>query len=248
MNRAICWSVVLLFVSGVAYAQSAEEVVVTAQKRSQSVHIPATSLKRPADFLLLKVEVVNDSRDYKTRRDEIYTTLRALLAAAEKDKAIELSVIRDENVVLPLKLDDTTLNFEDTGSGGVLETTVIVKTPIASASADAAALFAKLKTFVASIKPTGRTVLNKDEETDVSVVNIAQYRDPVIQLFANDVKKTTTALGGDYRVVISGLDQPIQWVRSGTLDVTIFVPYKYDVVPTSISSYSPREAPRREGE
>jgi hypothetical protein len=216
-------------VSSVAYAQSAEEVVVTGAKRSESFHIPATSLKRPADFLLLKVEIVNDSRDYKTRRDEIYTTLRALLAAAEKDKAIELSVIRDENVVLPLKLDDTTLNFEDTGSGGVLQTTVIVKTPIASAATDAAALFAKLKTFVASIKPAGRTILNKDEETEVSVVNIAQYRDPVIQLFANDVKKITSALGGDYRVVISGLDQPIQWVRSGTLD-------------------SPREAPRREDE
>jgi hypothetical protein len=103
-----------------------------------------------------------------------------------------------------------------------------------------------MKTFVGGVKPAGRTILNEDEETEVSVVNIAQYRDPVIQLFANDVKKVTGALGGDYRVVISGLDQPIQWVRSGTLDVTIFVPYKYDVVPTSISSYSPRERPRQD--
>jgi hypothetical protein len=233
-------SFVLLMACGIASAQSGlEEIVVTGARRTE-VKIPATSLKRQADYLLLQVEVNNDSRDYKTRRDEIYATLRAMQAAAERDKAIELSLIRDESIVLPLTLDDTTLNFEDTGIGGRLSTTINIKTPISSGSADGAALIAKLKNFVSDIKSTGRTTLYDEDETQVSVVNIGQYRDPVIQLFANDVKKITNALGGDYRVVISGLDQPIQWVRSGTLDVTIFVPYTYDVVPTSISSYTPK--------
>jgi hypothetical protein len=142
MNRATYWPVVLLLLSGAAFAQSTEEIVVTGTK-VEGVRIPATSLKRQADFLLLKVEVTNDSREYKTRRGEIYTTLREVLAAAAKDKSIELAVIREDNVVLPLKLDDTTLNFRDTGSGGVLTTTITVKTRIESASADGAALIAK---------------------------------------------------------------------------------------------------------
>lgn len=233
--------------SSLGYSQTTalDEIVVTGARRPD-LKIPATSLKRQADFLLLQVEVRNDSRDYKTRRDEIYATLRAILAAAEKDKSIDLSVVRDEVFVLPLKLDDTTLNFTDQGIGGTLETTINVKTPIGAAFTDGAVLIAKLKNFVSGIKATGRTTLNDEEETQVSVVNIAQYRDPVIQLFADDVKKITAALGGDYRVVINGLDQPIHWIRSGTLDVTIFVPYEYDVVPTSIASYSGKAVSRND--
>jgi hypothetical protein len=239
VNKATWFLLALSIASGATYAQSdLEEIVVTGAKK-EGIHIPATSLKRQADFLLLQVEISNDSRDYKIRRDEIYATLRAVLAAAERDRAIELAVTREDNIVLPLKLDDTTLNFKNDGVRATLETTISIKTAIGSGATDGAALIAKLKNFVSSIKPAGRTTLNEDEETQVSVVNIVQYRDPVIQLFANDVKKVTSALGGDYRVVIRGLDQPIQWVRSGTLDVTIFVPYKYDIVPTSISSYSP---------
>jgi hypothetical protein len=237
MNKSIWSALVLSAVCGIACAQELDEIVVTAQ-RTEGVRIPATSLKRQADFLLLNVEVSNDSRDYKTRREEIYATLRAMQAAAEKDKTIELSIIHDEFIVLPLQLDDTILNFSDNGTGGTLKTTISIKTRIVP-RASGAALIAKLKNFVSAIKPTGRTDLDDDEETQVSVVNIAQYRDPVIQLFANDVKKTTTALGGDYRVVIHGLDQPIQWIRSSTLEVMIFVAYSYDIVPTTISSYMP---------
>jgi hypothetical protein len=86
---------------GAVFAQDIEEVVVTGM-RAESSAIPGTSLKRPGDFLLLMVEVSNDSRDEKTRNSEIVATLRAMLAAAAKDRSIELSVIGDNNLVLPL--------------------------------------------------------------------------------------------------------------------------------------------------
>jgi len=206
--------------------------------RSAEVRLPATSVKRQADFLLLQVEVSNDSRDRKLRRDEIYATLRAMVDAAARDKSIELSVIRDDNIVLPLKLTDATLGFDES-SGDSLSTTISVKIPIDPAVTNGAVLLEKLKDFVSGIKAAGRTVLRDEDETQVSVVNIAQYRDQVIQLFSADVKKVTAALGGDYRVVVRGVDQPIRWVRDGTLGVIIFVPYAYDIVPTTISSYAP---------
>ena len=223
--------------------QDVEEIVVTAA-RSQARQLPATSIKRHADYLLLQVQVSNDSRGYKTRREEILATLRAMLVAADRDKSIELSVIRDDNVVLPLKLDDATLGFESgredgADANGSLSTTVNVKIPIEPSVANGASLIEKLRKFVSGIKPAGRTDVSDDGETQVSVVNVAQYREPAIRLFAEDVKRITAALGGDYRIVARGLDQPIQWVRDGTLDVVIFVPYQYDVVPTTISSYIP---------
>ena len=106
--------------------------------------------------------------------------------------------MRESNIVLPLKLDDTAPDFTNSGCGDTLQTTISIKTHIGPGPGNATLLIAMLKNFILNFKPIGRTELNDDDETQVSVVNIAQYRDLVIQLFANDVKKITTAPGGDY--------------------------------------------------
>jgi len=225
-----------LLVSAAASAQSLEEVVVTGI-RADSSAIPGTSLKRPGDFILLMVEVSNDSRDDKTRKDEIEATLRAMLAAAAKDKSIELSVIGDNNLVLPLKLDSATLNLVGGKRPDTSEATISVKTRIPQTVGNSSALVAKLKDFASGIKPVGRTIIDGDGAFEISIVNPAQYRDRVVELFAADVKKVTGALGPDYKVVARGIDHPIEWVRDGMLEVTIFVPYSYDVLPASVTSY-----------
>jgi hypothetical protein len=229
----------LLFVLlgwGVAHAQeSLEEIVVTAS--SEAGRIPGTSLKRPGDFILLEVAVRNDSRDAETRKKEIYDTLRAAIAAASKDQSIELSVIGDNGLVLPLKLDSATLVLTRDKLPDTSVTTISVKTRIPARIGNSSALVAKLKDFVSGIKPVGRTLIDKDGDIEISIVNPAQYRDRVIELFAEDVKKVTSALGADYKVVAHGIDSPIQWVRSGMLEVSIFAPYGYDVLPASVTSY-----------
>lgn len=226
----------LLLVAGTAYAEDLEEVVVTGLRSEGGV--PGTSLKRPGDFLLLSVEVSNDSRDAKMRDTEIKETLRAMLAAAARDKTIELSVIGDNNLVLPLRLDSGTLALVNGKRPDTSETTINVKTRIAGNVANSSALVAKLRDFVKGLKPVGRTIIDGDGDFEISLVKPAQYRDEVIGLFAADVKKVTASLGADYKVVVRGIDKPIQWVRDGMLDVTIFVPYTFDVLPATVSSYT----------
>jgi hypothetical protein len=226
-----------LFVASTAFAQDVEEVVVTGI-RAESAAVPGTSLKRPGDFLLLSVEVSNDSRDAKTRDTEIKDTLRAMLAAAGRDKSIELSVIGDNNLVLPLRLDSGTLALVNGKRQDTSETTINVKTRIPASVANSSALVAKLRDFVKGIKPVGRTIVDGDGDFEISLVKPAQYRDEVIGLFAADVKKVTAALGADYKVIVQGIDKPIQWVRDGMLDVTIFVPYSFDVIPATVSGYT----------
>jgi hypothetical protein len=225
-----------LLVSSAVVAQEMEEVVVTGTRVEGSA-VPGTSLKRPGDFILLMVEVSNDSRDAKTRKEEIEATLRAMLSAAAKDKSIELSVIGDNNLVLPLKLDSATLTLVNGKKTDTSETTISVKTRIPATPGNSSALVAKLKDFVSGIKPVGRTLVDGDGDFEISIVKPSQYRDRVIELFAADVKKVTAALGPDYKVVAHGIDAPIQWVRDGMLEVTIFVPYSYDVLPASVTSY-----------
>ncbi len=222
-----------------AFSQDLEEVVVTGMRSEAPV--PGTSLKRPGDFLLLTVEVSNDSRDDKTRDAEIKETLRAMLAAAGRDKSIELSVIGDNNLVLPLRLDSGTLTLANGKRPDTSETTISAKTRIPPNVGNSSALVAKLRDFVKGIKPAGRTIIDGDGDFEISLVKPAQYRDEVISLFAADVKQVTAALGPDYKVVVQGIDKPIQWVRDGMLDVTIFVPYSYDVLPASLSGYTKTE-------
>jgi hypothetical protein len=225
-----------LLAAAAAHAQDLEEVVVTGMRSDAPV--PGTSLKRPGDFLLLMVEVSNDSRDDKTRDAEIKETLRAMLAAAGRDKSIELSVIGDNNLVLPLRLDSGTLTLAKGKRPDTSETTISVKTRIPANVANSSALVAKLRDFVKGIKPAGRTIVDGDGDFEISLVKPSQYRDEVIALFAADVKKVTAALGSDYKVVVQGIDKPIQWVRDGMLEVTIFVPYTYDVLPASVSGFT----------
>jgi hypothetical protein len=220
-----------------AQDQSLNEVVVTASVRD-SAKIPGTSLKRPGDYILLQVAVSNDSRDADTRKKEIYDTLRAAIAAANKDRSIELSVIGDDSLVLPLRLDSATLVLSRDKLPDTSKTTISVKTRIPSTVGNSSALVAKLKDFVSGIKPVGRTLIDKDGDVEISIVNPAQYRDRVIELFAADVKKVTSALGQDYKVIAHGIDAPIQWVRAGMLEVAIFVPYDYDVLPASVTAYT----------
>jgi hypothetical protein len=227
----------LLLGAGQAFAQDVEEVVVTGL-RGEGAAVPGTSLKRPGDFLLLSVEVSNDSRDAKTRDTEIKETLRAMLSAAGRDKSIELSVIGDNNLVLPLRLDSGTLTLANGKRPDTSETTINVKTRIPASVANSSALVAKLRDFVKGIKPVGRTIVDGDGDFEISLVKPAQYRDEVVGLFASDVKKVTAALGPDYKVIVHGIDKPIQWVRDGMLDVTIFVPYSYDVLPSTVSAYT----------
>jgi hypothetical protein len=227
--------------AGIAYAQNAsvEEIVVTGSRAD--ARIPGASLKRPADFILLEVAVSNDSREAETRKTEIYDTLRAMLAAASKDQSIELSVIGDNQLVLPLKLDSATVVLARDSRPDTSRTTISVKTRIPSTVGNSSALVAKLKDFASGIKPVGRTLIDKDGAIEISIVNPAQYRDRVIELFAADVKKVTGALGSDYKVVAHGIDEPIRWVRDGMLDVTIYVPYSYDVIPATVTSFTTRE-------
>ena len=236
-TRIAMLTLVLLAARAASAQDSLEEVIVTGM-RGAEVAIPGTSLKRPGDFILLMVEVSNDSRDAKTRRSEIEATLRAMIAAAGKDKSIELSVIGDNSLVLPLRLDSATLQLVNGKKTDTSEATISVKTRIPAQVGNSSALVAKLRDFATAIKPVGRTLIDGNGAFEISIVNPKQYRDRVIELMAADVKKVTAALGTDYKIVLRGIDHPIQWVRDGMLEVTIFVPYSYVVLPASFTSYA----------
>jgi hypothetical protein len=226
----------LLSVSYASFGQGLEEIIVTAERSEGDGGLPGTFLRKSGDFLLLQVNVRNDTREAATRKDEIYATLRNALANANRDGTIELSVIDESDLVIPLKVDSATVVLQPGDRPDTSSTRISVKTRIPPAGANGQALISKLKDFTAGIKEVGRTKLETSGSVDISVVAPHRYREEIVALYAADAKKVTAALGDDYKIVTSGIDRPVRWVRMGLLELALFVPYTYQVVPSSVHS------------
>jgi len=235
--KRLCLAALLWLVgtSGALAADEPEEFLVTAARSDKST-IPGASLKRPADFLLQRVKISSDAREESVRKDEIFETLKLLSAAAARDKTIDLVVLLESRVI-PLKLDSTTVKLSRGSRADTSETTISVRTKVIPGVSHATELYGKLKAFPTTIKPAGRSAVDVFGDAEVSIVNPSQYREQVVKLYAADSKLVTSTLGSEYRVVTRGIDRQLQWVRDGMTDVTLFIPYEYDVIPANVTSY-----------
>lgn len=227
----------LFIVATSCWGQNVEEIVVTGARTEEGATMPGTFLRKTGDYLLLQVNVTNDTREAQARKDEIYATLRTAVAAANRDGSIELSVIDQDDLVIALKVDSATVALRNGDRPDTSATRISVKTKIPQQGANGQALISKLKDFVSGIKVTGRTKLDPAGGVDISIVAPHRYRAEIISLFAQDAKSITSALGEDYKIVATGIDRPVQWVRMGLLELGLFVPYKFEVLPSTVNTF-----------
>ena len=211
-----------------------EEIIITGV-RASNLEQPAITLKKKGDFLLVKVKIVNDTRDPEERKSEIYQTIKSAMDLAGKDKTIQIGVSQN-GLVLPLTKNNYEVDLVAGSRQDTSETYVTFKTKIHKDVADASDLVVKLKQFVKSVPVEGRVELIPLSEVGVSIVNPAQYRNELLALIAEDIRFITNKLGQEYRVVLEGANQPVMWDRAGPLYLSLYIPYSYTVVPDSISS------------
>ena len=232
--RTLLVASILAGASVPAWAQL-DEVIVTATRSESSV--PGVFLEKRGDFLLLEISIENDSREISTRLKEIDDTVKGIISAADRDPSIELSIIGENSFVRPLSQE----NYRSGIQGGSRPDTSIaylkVKTAIPDQVADSYKLATKLSDFVDSLDEVGRTEIDTEDEISVSVVNPYAYRGELMALITSEINAISGQLGPDYRAIISGLDKEMDWVRSGDLNLAFYVPYSYDILPTSIDTY-----------
>ncbi len=70
------------------------------------------------------------------------------------------------------------------------------------------------------------------------IVDPQQYRRELLAAITDEIKETTDHLGADYRVILTGFDKPMKWVRSGDLKLMFYIPYEFIIMPTSIHNYT----------
>lgn len=219
---------------GPAFAQESEEIVVTGARleRFEDLVLPAITMTRRADAVLVNATVSSDSRDAAMRAREIRATLEDMARRARASD-VTISLLQDD-VLRPFTVD---LAMRLVGYGGRADSNaVVVQLRTATRGPDDTldAVRERFTRFVDSISESGRATVDFDEdEVQLTVVNLPQYRAPLVAAIVSDGRAVAAAMGEGYRPEISGLESAIAFRRSGDLDLTLFVGYALRVVPVT---------------
>lgn len=196
---------------------------------------PPVVLKRRADFLLLEISLVNDTREEEKRRDEVYATLKGMVAGIPKSSKIEL--FTEEFTLSSSHYQIPTIDVADKRDTSRL--TLYAKVPLAE-SDDVGTLSDTLRAFVRSIHVEGRTEIFSGD-LGLSIRNPEKYRYEVIQAIAADVRKLREAFGESFEITVKGLDGRLRWQRSSISEVELFLPFNYEVFPVKANKVMPIE-------
>lgn len=215
-----------LFLSSVALRGQSDEVIVLSPfEVTVAERIPPITIRKTADFLLLQVQVVNDTRDPEKRRAEIYDTVRGIIAAAAQVKSLEIST---REMTLNLQNFQVRLQ-ENTSKADTSSVELLLRLPLTPAD-DVAAFTAQLRQFSSRVQVVGRSEVFPGE-IGISVKTPERFRYEVVGHIAEDVTKVRQLFGASFDVMVKGLDQRLQWRRVSVSELEIYLPYSYETLP-----------------
>ena len=227
-------------VAGPALAQSEmNEIIVTGSRISDYYDndvVPVVHIERRADFMVVNAFIESDSRDAKLRSREVSQTMKALERTAKSAPAIELGLLksfetseREIEYIVEFDEDDVTIS-----RGSRPDTTrvaIVIKTPISDGDDSPEEVYDRIDDFIDSVPVTGRATVSDYGEPGFSLVNIAQYRSPLLKLLAEDARALKTVFGDEYKVHIAGLEAPVRWQAVGPMQLAIYFPYMTSASP-----------------
>jgi hypothetical protein len=226
-------ALLLAFLAATAAAQdgnqSLETIVVTGSRISYRdlLDTPAVSITRPADYLLLSITLVNDTRSEDSRRNEIYATIQKMLHQTGKRFQLEyggdafISELTDQNYRIPLEKDEKRAD--------VNKVSLYVRTSINGDAGKAEELTQALHDFVTKAERVGRTEIEPDKETALSLARPERFRYELIKAIADDTEKVRATLGAGCDVSLDGLSSRIEWHRVSASELMLEIPYKMEI-------------------
>lgn len=216
----------LLITSLPCLAQDAvEEVIVTGAMDGESYYeMPAITLKKPADYLVQHVDIINDSRSKELRNDEIRQTLQNLVDGAKKHEGIQISF--GNTFLQDLDAKDKSLVFNENKShADTSHFNISIKLKI-NDKKTVKQQVDELATFIKNAKKVGRTEIDIDNDIDLSIVNPEKFRYEILAKIAKENQQLKNAVGSDCAITLDGLSNRVKWERSSIGELTLYIPYK----------------------
>jgi hypothetical protein len=210
-------------------AQEDEEIVVTGSRLAayESFAVPHVFISRRADFAIVELEIRNDTRDAGARRSEIAEALRRLETSATR-AGMSLAIVDDDiGIVRPYTLAAAAQLMQAGGRADTTYLTLRIRTAVTQDDT-LETIHDRVERFVADLPKPGRVEMELDE-TDLSMVNLEQYRDGMVQQILVESRALSTRVGGSQAVAIGGLESQVAFHRTSDLDLTLFIPYTLSV-------------------
>lgn len=209
-----------------------ETIVVTGSRISYRdlLDTPAVSITRPGDYLLLPIELVNDTRSEQGRRDEIHATIRKMIAAAGN----RFEIVHGDTYVTRLDAANHKVPLESAGEGkkerpDTSSVSLFVRTAIGGAPERVEELTRALREFVDRVERVGRTEIDVEKETALSLSRPERFRHEIIRAIAEDTGQVRAALGEGCEVAIEGLSSRIEWQRVSAAELMLYIPYTMEI-------------------
>jgi hypothetical protein len=218
---------VALMIASAVQAQGLDEVVVTAQRAQSYAGVPAVTVRKPADYLVQGIRLINDSRSPDLRRTEIIGTIDSLLKRAADLRNVALSY--GEGFLVPIDLSGDALQMiEEQKKSDTSVVDIYVKVTLTEKD-DTKKRIADLRAFIKQAKLVGRTEIEPTGDIGLSVVNPEKYRAELLAKIAADNFGLSQAMGKNCDVAVSGLERRTEWQRTGVAELTLYIPYGVEI-------------------
>jgi hypothetical protein len=229
MNKVTLSAVLFAVFSQPVFAQL-EEIVVTAG-RSDGAPV-VYSVK--GDYHLQPIKIINDSLVEEERERDVKAAYEAIIDSSLGSSNI--AIVASKRELTPIKdASDFSQLYRDDSKNSKSSINLFIKSEIKSHDPSKGTYKENYQSFINSVGKFGRTKVVFNGDSDITILNPRQYRASLIQEIGKDIKVLVQALGGDYRVVINGLDRQVKWHREGEDNVEFFIPYSFIVIPKNIT-------------
>jgi len=221
---------VSLALAGLAQAQAPTgEIVVTGNRISGEDYsrMPAVTIEKRADFLVQEIRLTNDTRDADARRNELYQTIRDMVADASKKPGMALGY--GDEFLIPITAQDYEIPLSSGGQRPDTNYTHLYVKVALGPNDDVSKALQMLTSFIAKARVTGRTEIDPEDELALSLVNPERYRYEIIEQISADAKMLQAAIGSHCRVAIFGLANRVSWQRSDVSQLTLYIPYQVEL-------------------
>lgn len=210
-----------------ASAQNLEEVVVTGLRASDYSEMPAVTITKPADFLVQKIPLINDSRSPDLRKKEIIETVEGMLKRSTSGRNIALSY--GEGFLVPVNLTEESLQIiEDKKRPDTSRVEIYVKVTL-TAGDDTKARIAALRKFIEKTPLVGRTEVEPMDDVGLSIVGPEKYRYDILARIAEENARLAKVVGSKCEVKVSGLSRRVMWERTEVAELMLYIPYEMEM-------------------
>jgi hypothetical protein len=201
LRRLLIAAALALSAAMPAFAQDGEEEIVVTGSRLERYDgwpVPHTFITRRADFGIVEVELRNDTRAADARRAEMIEALRRLEQSARRAGMTLAMVDDDIGLVRPYTQAAAELLIQPGPRTDTSYLVIRLRTAI-TPSDTLETIHDRVARLVADTPKPGRVEMTVDE-TDLSMVDLEQYRDEMLRGILAEGRELSRLVGGAQRV------------------------------------------------